>query len=135
LFGDDGRDELNGGHGDDVLVGGHGNDELDGGRGADWFVFTNANEGVDSIDDFDVRGSDQDSIVFVRSMFSGFDGEDGADLVAGGFLRAQATWGHATKVQIDVDGGGNDFVTIAVIDNNISTAKLAQHTSLVDSIL
>jgi myo-inositol-hexaphosphate 3-phosphohydrolase len=135
LFGGNDHDELDGGRGDDVLIGGHGKDELDGGSGSDWFVFANANEGVDRIEDFDTRGSDQDSIVFVNSMFTGFGGDDGADLVAGGFLRAQASFGGHTNIQIDVNGGGNHFVTIAVIDERITTSVLAQHTLLVDTIL
>jgi Ca2+-binding RTX toxin-like protein len=135
LFGGNDGDDLDGGRGDDVLVGGLGKDELEGGTGSDWFVFTNANEGVDSIDDFRTRGSDQDSIVFLKSMFGGFSGDDGADLVAGGFLRARATSGGNTDIQIDVDGGGNNFVTIATIDDRITTNVLAQHTLVVDSIL
>ena len=134
LFGGNDRDELDGGRGNDVLVGGRGNDELEGGAGSDKFAFTSVNDGVDTIEDFNVQGSDQDMIVFVNSMFSGFGGDDGADLVAGGFLRAQAASGGRTHIQIDVNGGANHFVTVATIDDQITTNMLAQHTSLVDFI-
>jgi Ca2+-binding RTX toxin-like protein len=115
LFGDAGRDELDGGKGNDLLVGGADDDQLDGGKGndtliggagrdkltggdgADQFVFNAVADGVDTITDFATRGGNQDRIVFGTSVFEGFTGDDGFDLVAGGFLRAQAAAGGRTK--------------------------------------
>jgi 2',3'-cyclic-nucleotide 2'-phosphodiesterase (5'-nucleotidase family) len=135
LDGGDANDELDGGHGNDVLIGGLGNDKLEGGSGSDHFVFRSLDEGVDWIEDLKTKGSDQDQIVFLDSMFEGFSGDDGLDLVAGGFLRAQGASGGRTNVQVDIDGGGDEFVTIAIIDDRITTGTVAQHTSLVDFIV
>jgi hypothetical protein len=38
-------------------------------------------------------------------------------------------------VQIDVDGGGDNFVTIAVIDDRISIGTLAEHTQVFDVLI
>lgn len=73
LNGDTGNDTLIGGNGSDILVGGVGDDFLAGGNGAvagdtsiDWFVYTNANEIGDRIQDFT---KNQDKIVFNASSF------------------------------------------------------------------
>ena len=52
-WGDDDRNNLDGGIGDDVLIGGEGNDTLTGGEGEDLFVFGDGH-GHDTITDFDV---------------------------------------------------------------------------------
>ncbi|MGH8001113.1 MAG: calcium-binding protein [Brasilonema sp.] len=54
IFGDSGADRLEGGDGDDLLSGGAGNDILVGGSGADRFIFSNPNQGIDQILDFNV---------------------------------------------------------------------------------
>jgi predicted extracellular nuclease/phosphodiesterase/alkaline phosphatase D-like protein/2',3'-cyclic-nucleotide 2'-phosphodiesterase (5'-nucleotidase family) len=127
LFGGAGNDVLEGGGGFDFLIGGLGHDVLWGGGGSDQFIFADPAEGVDRIKDFTVQGTNQDTIVFLDDMFTGFDGSTGLELADGGFLRAQATAGGRTNVQLDVDGGGNNFQTIAVIDGRITTTTLAEH--------
>jgi phosphodiesterase/alkaline phosphatase D-like protein len=124
LFGGDGRDELDGGHGHDVLFGGKDRDTLTGGKGVDWFVFNNVEDGKDVIRDFTTRGPDRDVIVLANTMFSNFTGDDGADLVAGGFLRANISHGM-TEVQVDIDGGGNSWQTIAELSQRLSSAGVA----------
>ena len=124
LFGGDGRDEIDGGKGNDILVGGKGKDTLTGGDGIDWFVFNSIDEGRDMIRDFDTRGADMDRIVLAEAIFEGFTGDDGADLAAGGFLRAR-TVGGKTEIQVDADGGSNDWQTIAELSVRITTAELA----------
>jgi Ca2+-binding RTX toxin-like protein len=124
LFGGDGRDELDGGKGHDVLVGGTGKDTLTGGEDIDWFVFNHIEDGKDTIRDFDIRGADKDLIVLADTIFSNFTGDDGADLVAGGFLRARTSHGK-TEIQVDTDGGGDSWQTIAEISEQLSTAGLS----------
>lgn len=48
-----GNDTLNGAGGDDLITGGFGDDTLTGGPGSDTFIYTNVNQGVDTITDFD----------------------------------------------------------------------------------
>jgi hypothetical protein len=78
-----------------------------------------------------VTGSDQDLIVLVDDMFIGFGGDDGFDLLGGGYLRALAAPGGKTNVQIDVDGGGNNYQTLAVLNGLISNGMLADHVVVV----
>jgi hypothetical protein len=68
--------------------------------------------------------------VLAPTMFEGFTGDDGVDLVAGGFLRATQLSGGRTAVQVDVDGGGNSFETLAIIDGCVSTSVLAEHVTV-----
>ena len=131
LFGGDGKDELDGGKGDDVLVGGRGKDTLTGGDGIDRFVLNSLGDGRDVIRDFDKTGSDKDQIVFAQSMFTGFAGDDGADLVAGGFLRARAASGGKTEVEVDADGGGNSWQSIAELSARLTSVELAAQVVLV----
>ncbi len=127
LMGGTGNDDLDGGKGNDILVGGAGNDSLIGGAGSDRFVFDALGDARDTIWDFKFQGQDQDTIVLDRDMFTGFSGDDGFDLVGGGFLRALAVQGSRTEVQVDVDGGGNQWQTLAVIDARLTTGVLADH--------
>ncbi|MFG7486013.1 right-handed parallel beta-helix repeat-containing protein [Methylorubrum rhodesianum] len=81
LDGRGGNDTLNGFAGDDNLYGGAGNDRLDGGSGtdhlwggagADHFVFK-AGNGVDWIEDFQLKGPVQDVVEVSKAMFSSFN--------------------------------------------------------------
>ncbi|GBD50631.1 calcium-binding protein [Methylopila sp. Yamaguchi] len=54
LSGGAGADRINGGGGADVLFGGGDNDVLTGGAGADIFVFTDVDQGRDTITDFQI---------------------------------------------------------------------------------
>lgn len=60
-------------------------------------------------------------------MFQNFAGDDAFDLIGGGCLRAIAGSG-GTEVQIDVNGGGDAFVTLAILNGTISNGVLADHT-------
>jgi Ca2+-binding RTX toxin-like protein len=55
LNGATGNDTLIGGVGDDILVGGAGTDSLNGDSGKDKFRFNSSTEGIDSLQDFNVR--------------------------------------------------------------------------------
>jgi Ca2+-binding RTX toxin-like protein len=124
LAGGDGDDELQGGDGNDVLIGGKGRDILVGGDGMDQLVFNSLREGVDTIRDFHSSGACADQIVLAESMFTGFAGHGGADLVAGGFLRTTTVSGHS-EIQIDANGGGNAWRTIAELSTPLTSSELA----------
>ena len=126
LSGGAGNDVLKGGAGDDVIKGGAGNDTLTGGAGLDRFVFDSVSDGIDTITDFKLSGASEDRIVLSASMFEGFTGDDAFDLIGSGFLRAVVN-GNTTEMQIDVDGGGDDFTTLAVLSGKLTNGLLADH--------
>jgi predicted extracellular nuclease len=126
LIGGLGGDILKGGAGDDIVRGGEGADTLTGGAGVDQFIFASVGEGIDTISDFKVSGASQDQLVLSAQMFVTDPGDDAFDLIGSGFLRAVAGDG-STQVQVDIDGGGNSFVTLAVLDGNITNGVLADH--------
>jgi Ca2+-binding RTX toxin-like protein len=129
LLGNEGDDQLEAGQGNDVLIGGAGNDRLIGGDGVDQFAFTSL-DGIDTITDFKMNGSSQDQFAFDTSLFEGFTGDDGFDLVGGGFLRTQFVQGNRTEIQIDADGGSDAFQAIALVNGRITNGDLADHTTL-----
>ena len=130
LVGNAGDDVLKGGAGNDVINGGPGADLLSGGGGADSFVFETVGDGVDTILDLKVSGAVQDQILLSASMFQNFGDDDAFDLIGSGFLRAVA--GATSEIQVDVDGGGDDFETLAVVDGRITNGILADHVVLFD---
>ena len=132
LFGGKGNDDLFGGDGNDILVGGAGNDELLGGSGIDVFRLDSL-EGVDVIDDFATKGGSKDKLSFARSLFEDFDGNV-ADLFSEGYVRTQNAPGNHTNVQVDIDGGGDNFVTVAVLNGTISNNTLASQTVIFNDI-
>jgi hypothetical protein len=69
--------------------------------------------------------------VLAQTMFTGFAGDDGADLVAGGFLRARSISGGKTEIQVDVDGGGNSWQALAEVSTQLTSAQLAEQVVLV----
>jgi hypothetical protein len=54
--------------------------------------------------------------VLSNSLFEGFTCDNAFDLNGSGFLRTKSESGNQTSLQIDVDGGGDNFVTIAIIE-------------------
>jgi Ca2+-binding RTX toxin-like protein len=116
LFGGAGNDTLEGGSGDDVLTGGGGADLLTGGAGADRFVFRRSSESGDRITDFDAAAGDR---LDLSELFGG-SGWTQAGLVSGGYLRLVQSGADVT-VQVDADGGGNAFVTLATLANTTLT--------------
>jgi len=126
LLGGAGNDMLKGGAGNDVITGGAGNDTLTGGAGNDQFVFNSIGDGIDTITDFKASGVSEDQFVMSASMFQNFTGDDAFDLVGSGYLRAVFSNG-TTQIQVDADGGGDSFVTMAMLTGNISNGVLADH--------
>jgi hypothetical protein len=97
LIGGDGNDTLNGGNGDDTLNGGNGTDTLNGGSGNDTFVISGS--GTDTIGDYAAG-----EIIDLSKLVT-WNG------TTSGYVRLQANG----DLQIDVDGGGNSFMTVAKI--------------------
>jgi Ca2+-binding RTX toxin-like protein len=126
LLGGAGNDILKGGAGNDTITGGAGNDTLTGGAGNDLFVFDSIGDGIDTITDFKMSGTSEDQFVLSGSMFQNFSGDDAFDLIGSGYLRAVSSNG-TTQIQIDADGGGDSFVTLAMLTGNMSNGMLADH--------
>lgn len=130
VFGGEGADSIDGGANNDVIVGGAGADQLTGGSGSDQFVF-NAFDGTkDTIKDLAVTGSSQDTIVLSFDLFQGFTGDDPFDLIGSGFLRMQSLGANQSAMQIDANGGGNDWQTLAEFNIAVSNGVLADHVVL-----
>jgi VCBS repeat-containing protein len=94
-----------------VLTGGAGNDMLTGGGGNDIFdynVLADRGTTGDVITDFQKGSDDLD----LHDLLSTFDGiaSDHSDAFTGGFLRFEGN-----LVQVDSDGGGDSFVTLATL--------------------
>lgn len=110
IFGDTGNDWLFGRSGNDTINGGAGRDHLFGGQGADTFVFDKTALGnVDVIHDFSWKAGDKiDLSALLSDNF-----KDSSKL--GDFVKFSFNKGDVT-LAVDLDGGKNNFVNIAVID-------------------
>ncbi|MCU7840773.1 MAG: type I secretion C-terminal target domain-containing protein [Candidatus Thiodiazotropha sp. (ex Troendleina suluensis)] len=113
LYGDAGDDQLHGGINDDDLYGGAGTDTLYGGTGADTFFFESGLVSeVDVIKDFSTSDSD---VLDISDILSGYDlGVD--DITEWVQITDDGT---DSTLKVDVDGGANNFVTIATLEGII----------------
>jgi len=120
IQGDRGDDLLNGGSGDDLIFGEEGNDTLNGGLGDDILIggagidtfFFAANNGADSIDDFDIN---EDAIALVATL--GF--ATGQDVIEAITTRGNVTGGGRFAV---VTLSPENQITI-LADNDITAAN------------
>lgn len=118
LEGGTGADRLFGDAGDDRLIGGAGADSLAGGTGADRFVFLGLGDAGDAVTDFALAEGDRLDLgaIFTAGPHAG------QALLDGGYVRfLQMSYG--VRVQVDADGGGNAWVTLATL-NGLSAAAL-----------
>ncbi len=122
----DGVDTLRGGDGDDLLIGGKGNDILYGENGADIFKFLNADVGVDSIKDFNLKQGDA---IDISDILENFDPL--TDSISQ-FVKI-STQGKNSVLSVDADGGGNHFVALATIEGvkNLNINDLIDHNNLI----
>jgi Ca2+-binding RTX toxin-like protein len=115
LFGNDGNDTLDGGLNDDVLDGGAGSDEMTGGSGADTFVI-----GSDSmelaIDDLivDFESGAAGDTIDLSELLSGVAA--GTDLESSGHVSVVQN-GADAELKVDQNGGGDEYQTVAVLEN------------------
>ena len=111
IYGLGGNDVLSGGGGNDFLSGGAGADTLTGGTGSDTFAWKagELGTGVDTVTDF-TAGAGGDALD-VSALLTGFNP---ATSVLSGFVRV-TTSGSNTNVEIDSNGGGDSFQSVAVL--------------------
>ena len=109
LFGNEGGDTLEGGDGADFLRGDNGNDFLTGGAGNDFFVL-NATQGsnTDTITDYSHVAGNTD-LIDITSLLAV---AAGTNVIGGQYLRVTTTG----LIQIDTDGGGNQWQTIGNVN-------------------
>lgn len=119
LLGGAGDDVLNGGIGDDLLVGGDGADLLFGDQGADVFLFQSIADAGDTILDFET-GAGGDAINLTDVLV----GYDAGSSNANDFMRLVDSGGDSL-LQVDTDGAGGDFVTLAVIQGGTDGMGIA----------
>lgn len=100
LVGDSGHNELTGGAGDDVLYGGD---------GADSFVFLQGDTSVDTIMDFSFDDGD---ILDIADLLTDYLGDTST---IGEFVQIVNQNGDA-QINVDADGQGDGFKTVAVVD-------------------
>ncbi len=114
-----GHDILNGGAGDDIIFGqegndtisgGTGNDTLNGGSGSDLFILETNLGGLTTIQDFDASEGD---VLDISDVLAGYDAA--TDALAD-FVELEVIGGN-TYVKVNADGAGNDFETVAVLEN------------------
>ena len=104
LFGGRAIDSLSGGAGDDLLNGGPGRDRLTGGPDSDTYQIDRIADGLDRIFGFeDGEGGD------VLDLSAVLDFETGDDVE--GFVSLTPINGNTT-VDVDPNGGGDDFTTV-----------------------
>jgi len=112
LVGGAGDDKLLGDNNNDILIGGLGADELTGGTGADTFRFLEGQtfDAVDTIKDFNTTQLD---VIDIRDILEGYDPQTSAIT---DFVQI-TTSGSNSLLAVDADGGGDNFIQIAVILN------------------
>jgi Ca2+-binding RTX toxin-like protein len=113
LYGGAGDDQLLGEDGDDILAGGAGADRLTGGLGQDSFVYAVMTDAGDLVTDF-AAGNGGDTMD-ISSLLASF-GYAGADAFGDGWVRTVQS-GLDILVEIDTDGGGDAFATLATLQN------------------
>ncbi len=112
LMGGAGNDQLLGDNNNDILIGGLGTDELTGGTGADTFRFLEGQtfDAVDTIKDFNTTQLD---VIDIRDILEGYDPQTHAIT---DFVQI-TTSGSNSLLAVDANGGGDNFIQIAVILN------------------
>jgi Ca2+-binding RTX toxin-like protein len=117
LAGGKGNDTINGGAGNDYVYGGDGADVLTGGTGRDRFAFHKIEDRGDTITDFAVGGSGD--IIDVSVMAARYEWK--GNPFTQGYVRAIQS-GSDTLVQVDQNGRGDGYVTMATLKNVSASA-------------
>ncbi len=118
LRGGAGNDTLLGAAGNDILIGGADDDILTGGSGYDGFVYQAlSDKGTtgDIITDF---SQSQDQLV-LTNLFKSL-GYSASNPISDGYLRFVQS-GSSTQVQLDSNGGADDFTTLVTLNNFTAT--------------
>ena len=88
---------------------------MEGGAGADTFVYSAMTDRGDTITDFDATDDTLDLSQLMAAL-----GYGGSDAEADGYLDVSQS-GADTLVRVDADGGGDQFVTLATLQNVTAT--------------
>jgi Ca2+-binding RTX toxin-like protein len=120
LIGNGGNNTLSGNDGADTIIGGSGNDTLTGGTGIDTFDYNALTDAADTITDF-VAGAGGDRIDIDTLMT--VLGYGGADPIGAGYVNLLQA-GADVQVQIDSDGGGDNFATTLVTLQNVTAGNV-----------
>ena len=126
LYGGDGNDVILGQDGNDHIIGQVGNDWLHGGAGADTFWYLSANEGVDTIKDFNIWQGDKLELSNVITNF------DPVSHAITNFVFATQVGGN-TYISVNNAGtGAGGATTIAVLEGvNVSVTDLFNNGSII----
>ncbi len=112
LLGGAGNDTLTGGTGMDLLTGGQGTDTLTGGADSDRFDFNSLDGSVDTVTDFSSAAPGMGGDVLdLADLLVGFDPMTS---MIDNFVR-YTQQGNDTRVQVNADGTGMDFVDVALL--------------------
>lgn len=124
IWGDSGVDTIYGGDGNDILIGGDGDDILYGGYGADTFLLGLDTLGsVDTINDFNLSQNDK---IDLSQLLNSYDPITDAITDFVQFTES----GSDSILNIDIDGGGDNFIQIATISG---VTGLTDEAALVSS--
>jgi Ca2+-binding RTX toxin-like protein len=136
ILGRDGNDVINSGGGQggvEIIAGGLGADTLTSGGGHDFFAYENIAEGGDTITDFSTAsGADLDILDLRPMFFTTFTNTGGVTTVAQAVASGHLTFTQAganTQVFADADGGANNNVLLATLNN--TTAASVQALTLI----
>lgn len=121
LIGGAGNDTFYGEAGDDLLVVGEGADLIYGGSGSDTILYDFFDAEVDTIFGFEL-GKNGDTLD-ISGILEGYDPL--TDIISN-FVRFGLENG-VTTLQVNRDGAGDDFVTIAVFDQNLHIESPSAH--------
>ena len=122
ITGNGGVDVLSGGLGNDTITGYVGYDILTGGAGSDRFDYNSVFDGTDTITDFTPGASgDVLDLTDMLGSFVGITPITHANAFTDGFLQF-TTSGADTLVQVDSNGGGDSYSSLAVLTNTLLLA-------------
>jgi Ca2+-binding RTX toxin-like protein len=114
LIGGAGNDTFYGEAGDDLLIVGEGADHIYGGAGSDTILYDFFDTAVDTIYGFEL--GENGDVLDISGILEGYDPLE--DLISD-FMRFTEENG-VTALQVNIDGQGDDFVTIALFDANLN---------------
>jgi Ca2+-binding RTX toxin-like protein len=120
ITGNSGNNTLNGSSGADTLTGGSGNDTLTGGTGIDVFDYNALTDAADSITDF-TAGAGGDKLDLDTLMTA--LGYGGTNPITAGYVQLLQAGAH-TQVNIDSNGGGDNFATTLATLQNVTATNV-----------
>jgi hypothetical protein len=124
-----------------VTLDGSGAETLDASGINDVYVYTFEGEGTDTITSFNANDpAGTGDVLDIGALLDGFVGSSVGDAIAGGYLAfaeqdATGDMVDDVLVQVDADGGSDNFVNLAILDGATSIGITDPATSLDDNII